>query len=309
MPSSCRPQAGPDQADRSLVAVTNPESVDVPHADATVPTLVRIYAEALGSFAEVADALTPDQWEADSPCPGWTVADVVAHVIGIERELHGEALPEHEPDWGSLPHTATLFSRYTEIPVDLRRTVPPSEVLAELHEVIAWRVADLESEPDEPMAAVRGPGGIERDRDTLLRFRILDIWLHEQDVRTAIGAVGGLGTDAAWVTAGRLLLGMLRAWAKHTAAPQGSSVRLHVTGPGVSFDRTVCVGDDGRGAFVPPTVEPGEPTVSMTMPWPLFWMLAAGRIGAADQARAGEAKISGDAGLASRFLDHMAVTP
>ena len=38
-------------------------------------------AAAMASFAEAVGAIDADDWDRDSPCDGWTVADVVDHVV------------------------------------------------------------------------------------------------------------------------------------------------------------------------------------------------------------------------------------
>ncbi len=291
--------------------MNNPVRVDLPLATADMPTLGRVYTEALNSFADAATQLSPAQWAAASPCPGWTAGDVVAHVIGIEREMHGEPLPNHEPDWAALPHADNLFSRYTEIPVDLRRSLPQEEVLAELRDVVAWRASDIALDGNDPSTLVIGPGGQRRDHDTMTRIRILDVWLHEQDVRAVLDVPGGLGSDAAWVTASRLLLGMPRVWAKSAGAPIGASLRLHVTGPGVHFDRVIMVEPSGRAALADAAGGGNDqsPTTTLELAWPLFAALAAGRTGAVELARDGGAHVTGDAELAAAFLDDMSIMP
>lgn len=287
----------------------NPAGVDLPLASADMATLGRVYTDALNSFADAAAQLSPGQWVATSPCPGWTAGDVVAHVIGIEREMHGEPLPNHEPDWAALPHADNIFSRYTEITVDVRRSVPQDEVLAELRDVVAWRAADIALDHAGPDAIVVGPGGQRRDHETMTRIRILDVWLHEQDVRAVLDAPGSQGSDAAWVTADRLLLGMPRVWAKSAEAPVGASLRLHVTGPGVHFDRLIVVEPSGRAVLAGGLDAEEQPTTTIELAWPLFAQLAAGRTGAGELARNGGARLAGDTGLARAFLADMSIMP
>src|SRR5215469_7328708 len=43
-----------------------------------VPGMITEY----GVFADLLDGLTPEQWEVQSRCDGWRVADVAAHVVG-----------------------------------------------------------------------------------------------------------------------------------------------------------------------------------------------------------------------------------
>ena len=74
-----------------------------------------------------------------TPCPGWSVGDVVAHLIDIEQLMAGSPRPDHEPDWASLPHVQADFGRFTEVGVDCRRAHAREDVLAELQETIALR--------------------------------------------------------------------------------------------------------------------------------------------------------------------------
>lgn len=282
--------------------------VDLPLATADMSTLGRVYIDALNSFADAAAQLSPEQWTATSPCPGWTAGDVVAHVIGIEREMHGEPLPNHEPDWAGLPHADNIFSRYTEIPVDLRRSLSQDEVLAELRDVVAWRASDIPLEGTDPAEVVIGPGGQRREHATMTRIRILDVWLHEQDLRAVLDVAGNLGSDAAWVTAERLLLGMPRVWAKSAGAPVGASLRLHVVGPGVHFDRVIIVEPSGRAELGAAAGE-DQSTTTIELAWPLFADLAAGRTGAGELARNGSAHVAGDTELAAAFLERMSIMP
>ena len=61
---------------------------------------------------------TVDDWEIASPCPGWSVSDLVAHIIDLESQLAGDPQPEHTPDWSSLTHVSSDFGRFNEIGVD-----------------------------------------------------------------------------------------------------------------------------------------------------------------------------------------------
>lgn len=58
------------------------------------------YRRAMAGFSAVVDAVPADKWSAPSPCPEWTAAHVVGHVIGgsqvISSVKTGEA-PNYEP--------------------------------------------------------------------------------------------------------------------------------------------------------------------------------------------------------------------
>ena len=49
--------------------------------------LVRIWHGELLTIADLAAGLDGHQWQAPSPCPGWTVGDLVAHVIDTETAV------------------------------------------------------------------------------------------------------------------------------------------------------------------------------------------------------------------------------
>jgi hypothetical protein len=62
-------------------------------SDADHASLIEAWESAIEPFADLAESLTEEQWHAASGLPGWTNADVVAHVIGIERDLLGDPTP------------------------------------------------------------------------------------------------------------------------------------------------------------------------------------------------------------------------
>lgn len=277
-------------------------TASLPLHDATYPHLVDAWLSAVEPFATLAESLTDEQWTAPSVLPGWTNADVVAHVVGIERDLLGDPTPNPELDWDQLPHAQDLFSRYTELAVAVRRGEPQAEVCAELRKTIAARREALAKEPGALGDIVRGPGGWELPRGVVIRMRCFDIWVHDQDVRAGIGRPGDLDTDAAWVAADQMLRGLGRTWARDVKAPPGSTATVTVTGPGVEFEVAVTIDSSGRGTTVP---VPAEPDVHLTMSWPTFAALSTGRAFAA-----GEAPVhTGDAPLAERLIANFNVAP
>lgn len=279
--------------------------LELPNAE--VPRLIEIWLESLDDFAALAQELTDKQWRQPSGCPGWTTGDVVAHVLGLEAELHGEPITDYQPDFDSLPHVTNPFMQYTEVPVDYWRQRSRTEVTNALVSMIDKRrddLATLPTDPDEPMVGV---AGWTLPRRKMIAMRILDTWVHEQDLREGADLPGGQGTDPAWFTAAQFSAGLPKAWAKNASAPAGSTVLFDITGPGVTFTTAATVTEDGRGAFVDPA-DTDEPTVTMQYDWIGFSRLAAGRAGAIETARL-HADLSGDADLGDKLLRGLAMTP
>lgn len=270
----------------------------------TANEMIDIWQEAAAAVADLAEQLDISQWAAMTPCPGWSAADVVAHVIDIEQLLAGSPRPEHEPDWPALPHAQGDFGRFTEIGVDHRRSRPRDEVVAELREAIDVRRGQLDDVP--PGEDVIGPMGNPTTLDRLLRMRILDIWMHEQDIRSATGIDGGWDTRPAWIAYQQIRTALPIVWSKKAGAPGGDTVRIDVTGPGVVASMAAVTGEDDRGVLVEP---PALASVVLRLPWPDLVSLAAGRVDPADPALRARLELDGDPGLGDALLAALTITP
>jgi uncharacterized protein (TIGR03083 family) len=232
--------------------------------------------------------------------PGWTVADIVAHVTSIERAQLGRVDPAHEPDWDALPHAASAFGRITEVPVDLRRSWSRGEVLQELDATMANREVALRALwAADPQQLVMNPLGAMMPLGEMLAMRVFDTWVHEQDIRVAVGDPGHLDSAAAHMAAGRMRGALGFVWAKKVDAPTGATLAVRVTGPGVSFTDAVVRSTDGKGRV---TDQVAEPTVSLTMSFPDYVALTCGR-GPADVV------IDGDAELGQRTVQRFNIAP
>jgi uncharacterized protein (TIGR03083 family) len=236
--------------------------------------LLATYEESAAAVLELCAALTDEQWNAQTPCPGWSVADVVAHLIDLESWGAGDPRPVIDIDWSTLPHIKNAVGRVTEVGVVARRGMSPAQLLSDYRSVLMRRVAQL----SDISGSVPSPFGGDIPVEQALSMRILDTWVHEQDIRDAIGQPGGLTTAGAMVTGHMLLGGLPKAWGKKVAPPTGSILRVTVTGPGVVADQSVLIAEDGRAQLVSSDSELGEPTVHLTMPWPAFFQAASGRV-------------------------------
>ena len=155
--------------------------------------------------------------------------------------------PPHEPDWASLPHVRDGFGRITEVPVDLRRSRTREEVLAEFDQTVAEREVALRELRASNPGLVMNPLGRMMPFDEVIAMRVFDTWVHEQDIRVAVGDPGHLGTAPAHMAADRMRKALGFVWAKKVDAPVGATLQVSVTGPGVEFSDTVIRTEDGKG--------------------------------------------------------------
>jgi uncharacterized protein (TIGR03083 family) len=273
--------------------------------------LVVVWSSACADFSALAKKLDDLEWSLPTDCPGWSVQDVVAHAAALEAELAGDATPPAEESDAHLgaaqisaAHIKNERGVYTESGVLARRDRTPAQLIAEFDDAVERRTAQLAEEPlDDPEAAPpRTPGNAPWSWATLLRNRPVDIWVHEQDIRRAVGRPGGVDGAAARHTQETFGAALPFVVAKRAGVSPGSTVVVDVTGP-VSELYVVAVDPRGRGSLV--DVEPTEPVARLTMNSETFTILGAGRRDPA----ALPVKIEGDAEVAHRVMAAMAVTP
>lgn len=246
------------------------------------------------SLSELGASLTPDEWDRPTELPNWSVKDNLSHLVAIERMLEGLPGTSHRAE--HLEHVKNPIGENNEHEVDSRRPLPGSAVLAEWNEITARRLASLRAGTDEyfatPMITPTGPGTLA----DFLSIRVLDCWVHELDMRRAVGKPGHLSGPAAEHTIDRLLRTVPIVVGKRAATPEGQSVVIDIDSPGV-HRHVVCEVRDGRASFV--DTPSSEPRCSITLGCEEFVMLATGRVGAAGA----HATITGDAEHAGRVLD------
>jgi uncharacterized protein (TIGR03083 family) len=245
------------------------------------------WAQTLEAVIALADGFVDADWAAPTECPGWTVKDVYAHLVGVEM-------------WMSQGHPKPIsLADVADEPVAARRDATGPGVLAELREVFALRQRQLRDEPEDPDAPTFAPHLQPVQVAVLLRMHAFGVWVHEQDIRRAVGRPGNLATVGAEIARDIFLVGLGRVVAKAAAAPPGSCVTFTVTGE-LPFERSIAVDGNGRGVITEPVA---EPTVGIATDWETFARLAAGRIGA------DSVQTTGDRELADRILANFAVTP
>ncbi|MFC8831836.1 maleylpyruvate isomerase family mycothiol-dependent enzyme [Streptomyces griseoincarnatus] len=266
-----------------------------PYADA--------WSHSIEAISELVQPLPEADWNRRTPCPGWSVRDVVSHVIGLDSEMYGDPRPIH-----TLPrdlfHVTNDHQRYMEMQVDVRRHHTAPEMTSELDLMIIRRNRQLRNESRDPGTKVRGPLGTELTLEESMRRHAFDVWAHEQDLRTALGRPGNLDSPGALVARDVLLDELPRVVADLAQAPRSSAVVVDVHGP-VEFLRTVRVDIQGRGTLE--TAPALGPAVTLTLDWETYVRLACGRVTV--DSVADRIKTEGDQDLAAAILRHFAVTP
>lgn len=266
------------------------------HRDEAVAAL----DEEWDALAALAGDLETADWSLPTACPGWTVKEQFSHVLAIEAMLLGRPAPEVTLSPDEVDHVRNEMGRVNEMWAAHYRNVPVTDVLADLGEVLVSRRAALATmTQDDFDAPTMTPAG----QDTygrFMRIRVMDTWIHEQDVREAVRRPGHLEGRAPRATLAEMRLSLGYAVGKRAGAPRGSSVRFVLTGP-VSGRFDVVV--EERAQVV--DVIGGAPTVTIEVPGDAFIRIGAGRVADGDAVKLAT-RIEGDRALGEQILDGMA---
>lgn len=262
--------------------------------------LVEIWKESIDDLLALLGTLTPEEYAQPTDLPGWNVHSVVAHVAHLEALQAGR--PHDDVETGSPSHVRNDLGRITEQGVVARRMVQPRDLVAEIRECTDLHHAALQTDPPtDPDAPAPGLFGLVGwSTRTLVENRPLDVAMHEQDVRRAVGLPGNLDGAGAVHACERLLDSVGFVLAKRAEAAPGTTLRWHVVGHDA---RAWQVGEDRRAR--PLDVVPAASDLTVTCEREAFLVLAGGRrpVGAV------KVDVNGDERLAARLLAQLAVTP
>ncbi|QBJ97907.1 maleylpyruvate isomerase family mycothiol-dependent enzyme [Rhodococcus sp. ABRD24] len=243
-----------------------------------------------------------DAWITPSSLPGWTVRDITSHLIGTESFLSGKNPPDTAIDVHALPHVRNEIAALNERWVEGLRAHTGAQILELFRATIAQRREALsamtQDDFDAPSITPAGPSTYGR----FMRIRLFDCWIHEHDIRDALGAPAGDEGGARGELAFGEIAGALGfIVGKLGRAPEGARVTFELSGP---LARTMHVAVDGRAAVVPELAGPATSTIAMDSR--LFTRLATGRVTAAEHTA--EFELGGDVEVGRRIVDNLAYT-
>lgn len=261
-----------------------------------VEALADVWSSLHGLLAD----LDEQQWATPTALPGWDVAANVVHVIGTESMLAGIDVPAGV-DVSTRPHVRNRVGEFNEAWIVHLAGTPPRDLLERFDRVVAGRLEVLEAmDHDAWQAETYTPVG-KATYGRFMRIRVFDCWMHEQDIRDAVGEPGHESGPAVDRSLEEMALALGYVVGKRAGAPQGSRVTYELTGPAA---RAIHVEVGERAAVV--DAPSGPATVTLTMPVDTFRRICGGRIDPAE-ARA-DVDVAGDTGLGERLIASGAYT-
>jgi uncharacterized protein (TIGR03083 family) len=244
---------------------------------------------------------SPTAYEAPTPCPGWSVRDVLSHLLGFESFLQGEPVPPHEGEWPA--YVRNTIGEMNEAFVEAHRHEPGRDVLDQFREVTRLALIRLRGlSTDEWEVVGWSPEG-SRPYHRFQETRLLDSWIHLQDIRDALLEPAddhGVGEE---VVVNRFEAALPYVVGRAMGAPDGTVVRVTLTG---RLGRSVTLEVAGGRASAVASVA-GSPTLEITTPVALFWRRVAGRITAEAFLGASATEVYGEQSLARDFSRALAI--
>ncbi|MGQ4597441.1 maleylpyruvate isomerase family mycothiol-dependent enzyme [Nocardia sp. R6R-6] len=269
-------------------------------------TQIDLLSQQWDAIEALVAALDENGWRTSSALPGWTVFDIVAHVIGTESMLLGDQPPPHDPtrietDVRTLAYVRNETAVFNEIWVDRLRPLSGARLLELYRDVIYRRRVALAAMGEAEWAAETASpiGRISYGR--FMRVRLFDCWMHELDIADALGVrveEGGPRGELAFIEFARSIP---RVVAKRGEAPDGACIAFTLTGP---LARTLRIQVADRASYV--DAFDRSASVEIGMGSGLFVRLGGGRTKADEHLD--EITIDGDADLGRRLVRRLAFT-
>ncbi|MEO7058730.1 MAG: maleylpyruvate isomerase family mycothiol-dependent enzyme [Lapillicoccus sp.] len=283
-----------------------------PAPPADLVSLVDAFEHTVQAMIDLGQTCSAADFDRPTECPGWSVKDQFSHVVGLETWFDGGHVPQITlPD---LVHVSAGVGEFNEVWVHERRDIEGPDVVGELEDILPSRMTSLRDPALTPQTSMKGltrPG----PAGEVMRFRLVDVWCHEQDIRTALGRPGDLDSAGAAAFVAVVFSALPKIVARDAHVAPGQTVILDVTGPVVGRAGVRVVTDTegrprGEELFTGETPDAGGHdetggTTSITLSTDALTRRAAGRRSVDDLTFS----VAGDESVARRVLDHLVITP
>ncbi|CAG4919891.1 unnamed protein product [Acidithrix sp. C25] len=238
-----------------------------------------------------------------SNCPGWSVGDILSHIVGTERSLLGDQTPVMDDDQvGS--HVKNEIGRSNEAWIKSLRSKSSAEILDQFESCVTKRLEVLGSMTEEEFSKESWtPIGKGTYRDFMV-IRVMDCFVHEQDIRISSGGSFLAHDRSGKISYDQLVSGLGFVVGKKVKAKEGTQVRFEIeVNPG-NVDTIRILIRDGRAVVARDDAKEID-DASLTMTFEAFVFAAAGRLNAHSYLEDGSVKIGSDSELGTAVYQNL----
>lgn len=274
---------------------------------------VPLFPEERAALLSFLESLSDEQWHIADVYPGWSLKDVVSHLLADDlgrlsrgRDAHSAATFEFTTPETFEADLLEFINRQNQQWVEATRRLSPRLLIDLLRwsgeqSQAYWESLDLEA-LGEPVSWA-GPEPAPVWLDVAREFT--ERWLHQQHIRENAGAPL-LYDEHIFIPVLDTFAHAIPHTYRNIDAPEGTTARLQVTDVGATgrSPQRYDVGHDNARWRLISSIE-GEPTATVTMPADTAWRLFSKSITPDDARRS--ATFDGDQALAVKMLDTVAI--
>ena len=214
--------------------------------------------------------LTTEEWATPTCLPGWTVQDVLSHLVGTERMLAGAPAPT--VGIAHLDHMRNPIAEANEVWVESMRGHSGAEMVEAWLAVTSTRLAELEAmgqtEFDAPSWT---PVGNDETYGRFMRIRHFDCFMHEHDIRFALGRPARADRDDQASCLDEVATGLGYIVGRRAAMPDGSRVLIELTGEPARTYRIAVDAPGVGGGGLRRSADRGDRAARAPVPAPDRW--------------------------------------
>lgn len=186
---------------------------------------------AYARFADVVEALEPAHWDRPTDCEGWTVRDMVGHVVGAMRSAASvrELISQQREIKGRVKATGiNEVDAMTQVQIDRTADLSIADLVRECRELVGPAARGRRRTPAPLRRFVKIPVVMGAIDETWRLGYLVDViltrdaWLHRIDLCRAIGREPVLTAEHD----GRVVADVVAEWCRRHGRP----VRLTLTG-------------------------------------------------------------------------------
>lgn len=196
------------------------------------PDARRLAEAAYRRFAEVAGSVTPQEWTLPTDCEGWTVRDLVGHMVGAMRSA--ASMREFLRQFREISRRAKATGAnqtdvMTALQIELVAGLGPEQLVAECRRLVGPAARGRTRPPAPIRRWIRFPVTFGATTETWRLDYLLDViltrdaWMHSVDLSRALGRQMALTPHLD----GQVIAGVAQEWGRR----HGQAVTLRLTGP------------------------------------------------------------------------------
>jgi uncharacterized protein (TIGR03083 family) len=261
--------------------------------------LTEALKEVFADLRAVTVDLGESDWDSATRLPGWSVRDVMAHVIGTESMLAGHEAPTEEVE--PADHIRNDIGTFNETWVQAMRHYSAEDMVEALDVVTEERLAALtamtQEEFDEPSWTPAGQATYGR----FMQIRVFDCWMHLLDICDALAIAATPSETVVARALAEVVNSLGFVVGKKAGVAKGQSVAFVLTGA-TPTRMDVLVEDRARVVAEP--IE--HPSAVLTCSVDEFAALIGGRVSTDESLAAGRLELGGDESIGRLVANNLA---